>query len=360
MIRDRERHRAMGFGRRFRGFTLIELMVAMLLGLIVIGGVTSVFLAGQQTYRANEALGDVGDSSRTAFEMLARDIRSAGLSGCDNSSGRVSNTLNPSTTNWWADWNNALHGYDNAGAIDDPALTAALPSSGPTSPVPNQSSLHIISTDALGLTVNTDTEPGASIHLNEATSNLGVGDVIMICDLDHAAIAQISGPSATSITVIVHNTGAKVSPGNCTKGLGYPTSCSSTNGNIYTFGHNARVAKLTASDWYIGNNPVGGFSLYRLSLVNSGSGPVPTPQEMVRNVIGMKITYLQPPGTSFVTASKVTGTSSLGPPPTGWAAVNAAQITLTVQSANLRASVNNAAPIQRSFTSISTVRNRVQ
>ena len=42
-----------GQSRRFvgsaRGFTLIELMVAMLLGLIVIGGVMSVFLAGQQT-----------------------------------------------------------------------------------------------------------------------------------------------------------------------------------------------------------------------------------------------------------------------------------------------------------------------
>ena len=41
------------------GFTLIELMIAMLLGLIVIAGVTSVFLATQRSYRTNEALGDV-------------------------------------------------------------------------------------------------------------------------------------------------------------------------------------------------------------------------------------------------------------------------------------------------------------
>jgi len=350
---------AMRSVRRFRGFTLIELMVAMLLGLIVIGGVTSVFLAGQQTYRTNEALGDVEDGSRTAFEMLARDIRSAGLTGCDTSSGRVSNTLNPSATNWWADWNNALHGYDNAAAIDDPALTAVLPTSGPTSPVVGQSSVHVISTGGLGLTVNFDTEPGASIHLNETTSDLGVGDVVMICDPDHAAIAQISGPNATNITVADHNTGASISPGNCSKGLGYPTSCSPV-GNVYTFGHNSRVAKLTASDWYIGNNSAGGTSLYRLSLVNSGSGPVPTPQEMVRNVSSMQILYLQPPGTSYVTASNVTGTSALGPPPTGWAAVDAAQITLTVYSTNPRANVTNSGTINRSFTSTTTVRNRVQ
>ena len=345
------------------GFTLIELMIAMLLGLIVIGGVTSVFLAGQQTYRANEALGDVGDSSRVAFEMLSRDIRSAGLTGCDSVGGRVANTLNPSATNWWADWNNALHGYDNLTAIDDPALTAALPTTGPTSPVIGQSSVHVVSTGGMGLTVDTDKEPAANFKLNESTSNLQPADVVIVCDPDHSTIVQITGPNSSNLITIVHNansSGTNPSPGNCSKGLGYPTSCSSVNGNIYTFGHNSRIAKLTATDWYIGNNPVKGFSLYRLSLVNSGTGPVPTPQEMVRNVTGMKITYLQPPGTGFVTASNVTGTSSLGPPPTGWAAVNAAQITLTVISTNLHASVDNSKPIQRSFSSTTTVRNRVQ
>ena len=54
------------------GFTLIELMIAMLLGLIVIGGVSSIFLANQQTYRSNEALSEVQDGARVAFEMLSR------------------------------------------------------------------------------------------------------------------------------------------------------------------------------------------------------------------------------------------------------------------------------------------------
>ncbi len=341
------------------GFTLIELMVAMLLGLIVIGGVVSVFLANQRTYRTNEALSDVQDGSRIAFEFMARDIRNAGLSGCDSSSGRVANTLNPSATNWWADWSNALHGYANATAIDDPALTA-LPTTGATSPVIGQNSVQVISTGGMGLTVDTDKEPAANFKLNESTSDLQPGDVIMVCDPDHTTIVQITGPSSSNLITIVHNANGSTNPtpGNCSKGLGYPTDCSSQNGNIYSFGHNSRIAKLTAADWYIGINPVGGKSLYRLTLINNAGSLTTQAQEMVRNVTNMTINYVQPPSTAFVNASGVTGTSSLGPPPTGWAAVNTAQVTLRLQSTDQRAGTDTK-PITRSFTYTATVRNRV-
>ena len=349
MTRDRQRHRAARSGRRFRGFTLIELMVAMLLGLIVIGGVTSVFLAGQQTYRTNEALGDVGDSSRIAFELLARDIRDAGLSGCDNSNGRIANVLN-NTTLWYTDWNDALVGYDDAST--DPALTGL--STGV--PVAGTSSVHVLSTAATDVSVTWSASGGsgspANLKINAATSQLSTGQLIMVCDYDHATIMQITDYSGNQ--VVVHNTGNKVSPGNCTKGVGYPPLCTA-NGTTYSFANNSRIAVLTAVDWYIGTNPLGGKSLYRLSVAYGASGAASgTPQEMVRNVTNMKISYLQPtssgPGTAFGNAASVTN----------WAAVDAAQIQLTVNSANPRASVNNGAPLQRIFTSTTTVRNRVQ
>src|SRR5579859_1413806 len=121
MIRSRLWHSATRNTQRVHGFTLIEMMVAMLLGLIVIGGVISVFLAGQQTYRTNEALGDVENGSRTAFELLARDLRNAGNTGCDTSSGRVANVVNQPDP-WYADWGDALLGYDDA--TKDPALSS--------------------------------------------------------------------------------------------------------------------------------------------------------------------------------------------------------------------------------------------
>src|SRR5689334_11582965 len=104
------------------GFSLVELMIALVIGLMVTGGAVNVFLANQQTYRANSALSDLQNGSRVAFELLARDLRGAGLSGCNSTSGRVANVLNPSSANWFADWANALHGYDDS--TTDPALSA--------------------------------------------------------------------------------------------------------------------------------------------------------------------------------------------------------------------------------------------
>src|SRR5579859_2062961 len=82
-----------GSRRRAGGFTLVELMIAMLLGLIVIGGVVSIFAANQQSSYTNTALGEVESSSRAAFELMARDIRDAGLTGCGNNT-RVANVVN--------------------------------------------------------------------------------------------------------------------------------------------------------------------------------------------------------------------------------------------------------------------------
>src|SRR5688572_13095418 len=79
------------------GLALIELMIAMLLGLVVMGGAVSLLMANKQSYRTNEALSQVQESARTAFELLSRDVRQAGVNGCVNN-GRVANVLKPYAT----------------------------------------------------------------------------------------------------------------------------------------------------------------------------------------------------------------------------------------------------------------------
>lgn len=332
-----------GQPRRHGGFTLVELMIAMLLGLIVIGGVTSVFLAGQQTYRANEALGDVADGSRTAFEMLSRDLRDAGLSGCDDTNGRVANVINPPFP-WYADWSNALHGYDDASK--DPALTGIT---GNGAPVPGTSSVHVISTSNTDVTVSWTPAPSsADFKVSGSTTDLNSGDLIMVCDFDHATLLQITNYNNSNVDV-QHNTGTGT-PGDCSKGLGYPTICDNGDGARYSFPGNSRVAKLTAVDWYIGYNPVNGHSLYRRTVTNVAGTITQASQEMVRNVDNMQINYLVP-GSTFGNAASVGA---------NWSTVSAAQVTLKVLSTLQSVNANKAGPIQRVFTSTTAVRNRLQ
>lgn len=63
-----------------RGFTLIELMIALVLGLFLVAGVLYVFLSNTQTYRTNEALSRVQENGRFAIEFLTSDLRHAGYS----------------------------------------------------------------------------------------------------------------------------------------------------------------------------------------------------------------------------------------------------------------------------------------
>lgn len=343
MSEQRMTHRQQrGCSRLARGFTMVELMVAMLLGLIVIGGVTSVFLAGQQTYRANEALGDVENGSRTAFEMVTRDLRDAGFTGCDNTSGRVANVVNNSTSLWYANWAVPLQGFDDAKT--DPALASIT---GPGAPLAGSSSVRVLGTANTDVSVGTVSGSPTSFNINAASTQLAAGDIVMVCDFDHATLLQITSYSGTSVGVATASTPA---PGNCSSGLGYPTMCTST-GNAYSFLPNARINLMTAVDWYIGKNAVNTYSLYRLPVTYTAAGvSVSTPQEMVRNVNSMTIQYLQSSGTAFTNAAGVGA---------NWPGVNAAQVTLVLQSTNGRASVNNAAPLVRQFTSTTTMRNRV-
>lgn len=64
---------------RQNGFSLIELMIAMVLGLVLIAGVVNVFLASSQTYRLQEAMFRVQESGRFALDFMLRDLRDSGF-----------------------------------------------------------------------------------------------------------------------------------------------------------------------------------------------------------------------------------------------------------------------------------------
>ncbi|WP_240126013.1 PilW family protein [Thermomonas alba] len=66
------------------GFGLIELMIAMVLGLLVMGAAFAVFQSNQRSFQANEGLNRIQESARVAYELISRDIRAAGGTACSN------------------------------------------------------------------------------------------------------------------------------------------------------------------------------------------------------------------------------------------------------------------------------------
>lgn len=326
-----------------RGFSLVELMIAMVLGLVIIGGAVSMFLANKQTYRTTENLGRVEENVRMAFELMARDVREAGATGCGNTT-RVANVVNGGG-NWWADWGNAVRGYD--GAEDDPAVTEGTATA---NRVAGTDSIQIIGIDDQGLSVDDHNPTSAQFKLNETSSSLVEGDIVIACDPDHAAVFQITNYNNSNVT-LVHNTGTGT-PGNCSKGLGFPTECT-TNGNPYTFGKNSQLAKLSATDWYVGINgrpDTGGRSLYRVRLGTSGAVPTTAAEEMVDGVRDMQLSYLVRGATQYVDADSVLTAD--------WANVIAVRIEITVESPEATATTTANQRLVRSFTHYVNIRNR--
>jgi type IV pilus assembly protein PilW len=65
-----------------RGVTLIELLVALGLGLFVLIGLSSVYVAVKQSFRFQETTGRLQEDGAFALDTIAKDLRMAGYAGC--------------------------------------------------------------------------------------------------------------------------------------------------------------------------------------------------------------------------------------------------------------------------------------
>ena len=68
--------------RRPHGFSLVELLVSMTLGLILLGGMIAVFAGNRRSADINEATTHMQENVRFALGAIASDIRMAGHQGC--------------------------------------------------------------------------------------------------------------------------------------------------------------------------------------------------------------------------------------------------------------------------------------
>ena len=78
--------RTVSLKNSFRGFTLVEMVLALAISTIVLAAVYSVFTIANKNFTTQNAAANVQQNLRSAIRLMARDIRHAGLdpSGSDN------------------------------------------------------------------------------------------------------------------------------------------------------------------------------------------------------------------------------------------------------------------------------------
>lgn len=107
--------------RRQAGFSLVELMIGLVIGLFILLGVVLVYLSGARTAATTEASSRVQESGRFGILFLTQDIREAGFkSACQGEVNNLLDESNPAYDDTLFDLNDPLMGWnDTAGPLAD-------------------------------------------------------------------------------------------------------------------------------------------------------------------------------------------------------------------------------------------------
>lgn len=290
---------------RMRGLTLIELMIAMLIGTILILGIVQVFASSRAAYQLSEGVARVQENGRFAMDYLQRDIRMAGHFGCVNDQAMMRQNPPALSTTFAVGAHPALNfgvsiqGYEAAGTApggNDVSLSAAGAANfAPALPAAFAAQmadavagsdvivLRYLAPEGVPVTSMTGTSAAPIFNFDSsrwAVLQSGVANpgVFGVGDCMGAAVFQAQATGATAGTVT----------------LGAPPNNTVALSKVFTPGQ-AVLYRAENAIYYVATNATGGRSLYRLRFLfaPNAANPVVDKQELVDGVESMQLLFGQ-------------------------------------------------------------------
>jgi type IV pilus assembly protein PilW len=256
VVRDALQTRA-----RMRGLSLIELMIATTISLIVLAAVGWIYQGTMQTYRSHDAISRLQEGARYAFEVMGRDVRMAGATGCSRLS--EANVFNDK-----AEW------YGNL--FERPLESVNFSAGAAAGDINDMSdALRVLTVDVAREYI-VDSHVGSTFTLT-ADHDVSDGQLMLATNCNHAALFQASAADDATIS---HDTGGV--PGNSIAELG-------KEGAAIAFAKGSRLYKMNAVTYYVAQNAAGVPSLFRT--IPTGSEATPTAEELVEGVEDMRVTF---------------------------------------------------------------------
>lgn len=240
------------------GFGLIELMIAMTIGLILLGGIGYVFIGSRAAFRTTENLSRIQENARYALDMMSRDIRMAGYVGCGNIASMMVKTIaNPPVPEMTA--GNALLGYNNGSGWTNPSsITRAA-----------GDVLSIMGAFSGGVNLAGNLAPqNSNVQINGNPDGFATGDVLIVTNCVNADVFKATTVSSGGGTIITVN----------------HSNSSNTGNRVGTYGPDAFVMRMNQYSYFIGTNPAGNRALYRVGLNGQA-------EELVEHVHDMQMRY---------------------------------------------------------------------
>lgn len=271
-----------------QGLSLVELLIGMTLGLLLMGGALQVFINSKQSFAFSTESTTMQESSRYIMETIASDIRMAGYFGCGSQS--VAVTLKPTSGgNAWAyEFDKGMVGYDgDATSYPTSSFPVAARPTLASGALPKSDAFTVLraNTDGNLLKVTGHNTSSAVISVTPSHS-YSAGHILVVTNCDHAAVFQTTGGNTIKLG---HNSGGSQTPGNCTKGLGLPVTCTAL-GNPYEYKGDAFVMEVISHAYYVDTASNGMPSLYRKRILGGVTSTAQT-EELAQGVEGIQLVY---------------------------------------------------------------------
>lgn len=279
------------FQTKQSGLSLVELMVAMVLGLLLIGGVLQIFLSSKNTYTTNLALSKVQESGRFAMDFLTFDIRNASYRG--ECVGSLNNLPSPLNNDERYILISGIKGWDNSEA------DSALPSWFPASKRLSGTDMVLLKHAANSAGVTLAFAPTNDTITTTTATKLAFGTLLVIAEPVGCDIFQ-NQKTATSLSI------------------------SSSNEFRYAYSQKADLLKYQSSIYYIDNGSNNTPSLWRVRYDNPSD--IVT-EEIVEGIQNMQIKYAQGDSKGNITGDYLDANNI-----TDWSSVVSVKITLLATS----------------------------
>ncbi|WP_203143963.1 PilW family protein [Marinobacter mangrovi] len=256
------------------GLSIVELMVALVLGTLLTMGLVQIFTSNSQTFRLNEADARAQESGRMAVQLVSHALRNAGYFGCY--------PINPITNNLDSsdeDYDPGMYDFSFQGI-------AAENADRPTDAVDGTKFFSISGVRANSGIAATKDVVSASMEVS-SKGGLKAGSIVMISDCEHGDIFEISSikveDDGAKITLVAENQdNTEGQPGNDFS-ANAPAACTVSDCLSASYSKGVRIRQPFNETYYIGSGPSGNALFFR----NAAGNAV----ELVDNVIDMDIRF---------------------------------------------------------------------
>lgn len=268
--------------RRINGFTLVELMVGLTVGLFVSLAAVAIFVSTRSLQNVSSSETRMSENARLAMDLLEKDLRSAGFVGCRSLLADAPVSLLTQGGTRFLDTISDPAGIRGShGSADTfvPELNSTLAALAPNTNSDFISVRVPVEPMSLGLSVPMVLTTGApQVGLNTVGNTILPADIILIANCKAAAIFQVTEANPIVTGNLAHVVGTGFDPGN------------STNDMMQIFRGDSAVYRLQTHHYYIASGShYGTSSMWRLVFPNSSGRGIP--EEIAQGIDRMVITY---------------------------------------------------------------------